>query len=133
MKYVGKIGKVIPIGIVICMLLSLLVTFYEDGFLISLSLLGIGLVTILWCFPSYLIMECNYIEARMGINKKKIYCDEIVSIHKTNDTRRGFALSIDRIRILCLSGESTLISLIENDEFIKNITSVHPHIKYIEE
>ncbi len=128
MKFQGKMGVIIPTGISVCLFFTLLLTLTQGGvYVLGLPLI-IAIFLAIWSFPNYLILNEEYIDIKIGINKKRIYCHEILSLEKTNDPTQSFALSLDRVRITCFSGESIMVSLNDNDKFIEILIKNHPHI-----
>ncbi len=132
MKYSGRWGVIIPSGIALSIVLFLYMIFFDVGGAIPAIIIGAGgLFVLVWTFPTYLILEQDFVEVRVGMSKKKMLCSEIVSLQKTRNPASSYALSLDRIKIELAGGQSIMVSLRQNDEFIKKITTDHPHIKYV--
>lgn len=138
MKYSGKIGVAIPL----CIILSLVLTIYtlfdnRKNLLLTVLLVALALFLFVWNLPTYLILEKNYIEVRLGFHKKKILCKDIKSLKKSRDPIQSYALSLDRIKIIYSSSKSRndtiMVSLKQNNKFIQNITNEHSHIQYFGE
>ncbi len=129
MKYSGKIGTIIPFFIL--MLVGAIIYSAVQSFYMLVVVFLVPLVFLLcWNFPTYLIINNDFIEARVGFHKKRLYCSDIVSVQKTHDPSQDYALSLDRIRIKT-NKDSLMVSLKNNDEFIKFLLDCNSHIEFI--
>ncbi len=133
MTFKGKTGVWVPF-VIIFLLLFLAYGYYLNSLpTIALSSLGI-IFQVLWAFPSIVTLNEKEITIRVGINKKVIEIQSIETIEKTNDPKQSFATSLDRLKIVYCSDVSVnseiMISLKDNDAFIKELKNINPLIIY---
>ena len=136
MKFKGKISwwfYAIMIGVaallIPIMIFSAVVDTNVIVFMINLLVFA---VVELFCIP---IVLFNYVELQkeallivFGFIKKKIPYSDIVSLSATNNPLSSLAASLDRIEIKCRTKSSTMISVIDKEQFFNEMKKYNPDI-----
>ncbi len=133
MTFKGKTGLWVPFVIIFCVLFMVCGYCLNSLPTILLAALGIIFQTI-WVLPSVVFVDETQVIVRVGVNKKIIEIQNIESVEKTNDPRQSFATALDRLKIVYCSDVSVndeiMISLKDNDAFIKALKNFNPLIIY---
>lgn len=136
MKFKGKVSwwfYAIMIGIAALIIPIIIVSaFIDTNVVVLLINLFVFVAVELFCLP---VALHNFVELQnetllivFGFIKKKIPYSEIVALSTTNDPLSSLAASYDRIEIKTKSKSNTMISVMDKEQFFKEMKKYNPNI-----
>ncbi len=129
MKFKGKVAEwfYVIILFLAVILISTIISTIRDKEIIDMIICLVMFILIELFFISivlfnYVKLEDDYLLIVFGFVKKKIPYDDILTLCATNNPLSSLAASLDRIEIKCKNKSIVLISLLNKEDFFREIS-----------
>ena len=134
MKFKGKIGKSWYITLLLCNIVMAVVYFsikiHDYSWVLLIIWGGLNIYLIPAIFRNFVVLDKKTITIYFGIYTRVINISDIASLKKMPFTHSLLSASTDCIGIISKMGDSTNISIEDQDKFVNEILRLNKKIKY---